>query len=169
MSHTIDVDPAAQVVIDVLPPALLDSPAEVFALLELEPWRAPSIAPETNPGGAVRSIGLGTSAMVVPRAAATAPEVEASTTLAVARCGRGPAAPGRSAPADQRRDRTHGGANGSGTAMAAISAGSVRVGAAALPRQDRRAASTLVANSSGSSMPAARAIVATTLVVANEQ
>ncbi len=65
MSYTIDVDPAAQAVIDVLPPDLLNTLVDVFAVLELEPWSAPSIAPETNPDGAVRTIGLGRSAMLV--------------------------------------------------------------------------------------------------------
>lgn len=65
MTYIIDVDPAAQAVIDVLPSALLATLADVFAVLELDPWSAPAVTPETNPHGAVRAIGLGSSAMVV--------------------------------------------------------------------------------------------------------
>lgn len=65
MSYSVDVDPIAQAVIDVLPASLLSTLADVFAVLERDPWSAPSVAPETNPDGAVRTVRLGDSAMIV--------------------------------------------------------------------------------------------------------
>lgn len=65
MRYAIDVDPAAQAAIDVLPPAVLDLLGEVFDVLARGPWSGPSIAPETKPRGAVRAVALGDSGMVV--------------------------------------------------------------------------------------------------------
>lgn len=65
MSYTIEVDAEAQATIDVLPPALLDALGDVFSVLALVPWSAPSLDPDANPDGAVRSIPLGRSAMLI--------------------------------------------------------------------------------------------------------
>jgi hypothetical protein len=65
VSYAIDIDPAAQDAIAVLPVDALLALAEAFATLELRPWSAGrSVNPDRNPDSGVRNLPFGAAGMV---------------------------------------------------------------------------------------------------------